>query len=646
MHSMTDSSRFHIDELEAALSGAEVGIWSWDIRTSRVRWSEQTERIFGLLPGAFAGTYAAYLAFLHPEDLPEVEQSIELATQQKQQAFRLSHRAVRSDGTIFFIESRGTVLLDEAGKAVGMLGTLVDATAAHLQQLERRREQERLRLLTELAWDYVYHADLPKPSLAPDIVAGSFERTTGYTPEQVAELGGWFEIVHPEDRHNLDALVPDLAAGRPVVNEYRILDKHGEVRWLRDRVRPINDPKTGELLGVYGAVQEITEQRKLEEQLLQAQKLDALARIAGGVAHDFNNLLQVIGLVTDGIATRARDGKPAEARDLEDLMQVTKRAGELTQSLLAFSRRQPSARQVLDLGALVESTLPMLSRAVGSKMKLRVTSSDETAIAWADPAQLQLVLLNLVMNARDAQPNGGQVRLEIGTETFEAGTPGHPPELGPGSYATLRVADDGVGMDIQTQRRIFEPFYSTKPPGHGTGLGLATAHGFLRQMGGAISVQSAPGAGTTFTIHLPFANGAPTASRETASLASVGGTERILVVEDEPSVLRLAARTLRDRGYEVVELASAEEALAFSDAQLCRFQLVLSDYRLTRLDGLELLAAVRERAPQAKHLLMSAFLADATEPLPPAADGFLAKPFSPDGLARRVRETLDLPSKG
>jgi CheY-like chemotaxis protein len=210
-----------------------------------------------------------------------------------------------------------------------------------------------------------------------------------------------------------------------------------------------------------------------------------------------------------------------------------------------------------------------------------------------------------------------------------------------GRYATLRVSDDGVGMEAATLRRIFEPFFTTKPPGMGTGLGLATAHGLLRQMGGAISVVSTVGSGSTFTLHLPIAGSAIAERHEATSMTSVGGTESLLVVEDEPAVRRLISRTLVDRGYNVVTLESAELAMALSNEDLARFQLVLSDYRLTGADGLTLLAAVKERAPQVKRILMSGYFAADSEALIRSTDGFLGKPFTPDGLARKVRETLD-----
>lgn len=637
---MTPGQAFSIEELERALVAAEVGVWSWDIASGRVQWSAQTERIFGVAENGFPGTFDAYLSLIHPDDIPQVKSAIERAVDLDDPSFRVSHRAIRPDGVICWAEARGAVVRAESGAVTGMVGTVIDCTEAKKNEEQIKRNEELYRLLTELSSDWVYRADLTKPAMLPEIVVGSFERTTGYLPEEIEAVGGWMSVVHPDDHRNFEALIPELMSGHPTVNEYRIRDKEGEIRWLRDRARPILDPKTHKLIGLYGGVQDITEQRKLEEQLLHAQKMDALALLAGSVAHDFNNLLLVMGLTLEAITVRAKKGHVPEPGDVTDARSAVRRATELTQSLLAFARQQPAQEQAVDLGRLVEGALPILTRAV-TNVRITLSLPGEAVYAWTDPARLELVLLNLVLNARDAQPRGGEVRIDVGDEEFDADAKGRPPELPIGRYATLRVSDDGAGMDAATLRRIFEPFFTTKPPGMGTGLGLATAHGLLRQMGGAISVASTVGVGTTFTLHLPIAGSGLAERLETAAMTSVGGTESLLVVEDEPAVRRLISRTLVDRGYSVVTVESTEQALALSDAELSRFQLVLSDYRLTGADGLTLLTTLKERVPHVKRILMSGYVAADSETLARSTDAFLGKPFTPDGLARKVRETLD-----
>jgi two-component system, cell cycle sensor histidine kinase and response regulator CckA len=382
-----------------------------------------------------------------------------------------------------------------------------------------------------------------------------------------------------------------------------------------------------------------SEEKRLDDERWQAQKLDALAQLAGGIAHDFNNLLLIMTLAHGEVQSFANRGLPAPAGDLEDLRIAVERASELTHALMAFSRRQPAERQVLDLRGVVERALPMLTRATKGGLALAV-EAEESVHAWGDAAHVQLVLLNLALNACDAQPKSGTAQIRVGSCRIEATTPTRPPELEPGDYATLSFSDDGVGMSRETRQRIFEPFFTTKAVGMGTGLGLATAHGLLRQMSGAIQVTSELGIGTAFTLYLPRADPAPTSERAVAASGLLRGDERVLLVEDEPTVRRLASRTLRDRGYDLVEVSTAEEALALPQGELEGFRLVLSDFRLPGMDGLTLLSTLKNRLPGIETLLMSGYIGERTERRE-AAHAFIGKPFTVDELARRVREILD-----
>jgi PAS domain S-box-containing protein len=390
---------FRVEELERALAGAEVGVFSWDIATGQVRWSEQMERIFGLPPGSFAGTFDAYLSHVVPEDVPVVRKAVERAVDLKERAFRLFHRAVRPDGFVFWIEARGTVLLDAAEAVTGMLGTAVECTESKRNEERIRKNEELYRLLTELLTDWVYRADLTKPSMLPEIVVGSFERNDRCAGGDRSGRPDGSASSTPTTTNSFEALIPELSVVAPR-SRYRIRDKHGEIRWLRDRAtdsRPQDSRAHRPLWGV----RDITEQRRLEEQLLHAQKMDALALLAGSVAHDFNNLLLVMGLTLDAISERARRGLGFEPRDVADAQSAVRRATELTQSLLAFGRQQPAQEQAVDLGLVVEGSLPILTRAV-PKVRVTVSKPDEVVRVRTDPTRLQLVLLNLVLNAQDA----------------------------------------------------------------------------------------------------------------------------------------------------------------------------------------------------------------------------------------------------
>ncbi len=382
-------------------------------------------------------------------------------------------------------------------------------------------------------------------------------------------------------------------------------------------------------------------EKSLDDERWHAQKLDALAQLAGGIAHDFNNLLLIMTLAHGELESFANRGLPAPSGDLEDLRIAVERASELTHALMAFSRRQPAERQVLDLAGLALRALPMLERATKGGLTLAI-EAEPGVHAWGDAAHVQLVLLNLVLNARDAAPRSGSALIRVASRRVEANTPGLPPELEPGDYATLSVSDDGVGMSRETRQRIFEPFFTTKSAAMATGLGLSTAHGLVRQMSGAIQVTSEVDVGTALTLYLPRADPAPNSERTSATSGLLGGDERVLLVEDEPTVRRLASRTLRDRGYELCEVGSAEEALALPNEELERCRLVLSDFRLPGMDGRTLLTTLRNRLPNIRTLLMSGYIGERKERRE-GEHAFIGKPFTVDELARRVREILDSP---
>ncbi len=503
----------------------------------------------------------------------------------------------------------------------------------------------RYRLFTELASDYVYDAVVPADGSGaghPTIVAGSFERTTGLTPAEVEARGGWIMCVHPDDRSRVVALFKDLAVSeRPLVLEYRIIDAAGHTRWLRDRTSALRD-ESGRLVRCIGGVTEITEHKELLAQLVQAHKLESLARLAGGVAHDFNNLLTIIAGEHELLELGETDRSDVRAEGHRAIRDAIERAAALTRSLLAFGRRTAAEVRTVDLGQVVEAALPMLTRALGERVRLSLEVEEGADLRVAiDPGELQLVLLNLGLNARDAMPGAGLLALRLAEIDVVAGDEARPPELAAGRYALLVVKDDGVGMSDEVRERVFEPYFTTKAVGHGSGLGLATAHGIIARAGGAIGVTSRPGAGTTFSIHLPLTS-APTSSvTTTAASAVIGGHERILLVDDEPMLRRVAARALRQVGYEVVEAGSTEEALALAPEVIAGVKLLVADCRLPGADGITLADALVASSPALAVLVISGHLEDqASARLATRGYGFMAKPFSPGGLIVRCREAL------
>lgn len=616
-----------------ALSAVEIGVWTWDVATDALRWSPELCALFGVATAP--GSYDDYLDLIAPLDRARVREVVSGALRDatltnSSTTYAFEHR-LATPGEERWVACRGRVLVDETGTPTTITGTSVDVSSQRRTEERLRESEALLRLTAELGTDYVYVVELDRPTLFPSIVAGSFERTTGMTPADVAERGGWFEVIHPDDRASVAAILPAVMSGEPSVNEYRITGPRGGTRWIRDAVRPVRDAATGAVTRLVGGVQDITERKTLEEQLLQAQKLEALARLSGGIAHDFNNLLAVILSAIDVIGAQASTPEARECCDA--IVEATERGAELTRSLLVFARRDVGSPRVVSLGDVVREALPLLSRAVGPNV--RVVFDGERGgphHVRLDPGQAQLVLLNLAVNARDAMPDGGSLRLHLGPDD---GAP-RPPELTAGRYARLTVADDGAGIPPDLMRRVFEPFFTTKPPGKGTGLGLSACHGIVTHAGGAIQVESTVGRGTTFTMTLPLAAPAPSEATRSRTRHSPGGTERVLVVEDEATLLHMLTRALRDRGYAVCGVGSAEAALTALEGGT--FDLVLSDVALPGLAGTELAHIVRARWPATALLLMSGHAA--TAPLPDAVL-VLSKPFTTERLASQVRDTLD-----
>jgi two-component system, cell cycle sensor histidine kinase and response regulator CckA len=533
-------------------------------------------------------------------------------------------RGVRADGEEFPLEA--SVARTEAGGK--RFYTIVARDVTDRKQMEEalRRSEERHRSFVETTNEWVWVCDLSgrmrynNPALA-DIL--------GYGP---GELDGanTLDLLHPDDRPLAEKLLARGAADRRgwsgVVFRFRHRD--GTYRHLESNAVPTVDPG-GRVTGFQGADRDITERRRLEDQLRQAQKMEAIGRLAGGVAHDFNNLLTVINGFSEMLL-----GDPGLSPNGRELVAEIARAGDqaaaLTRQLLAFSRKQVLAPKVLDLNALVREMERMLARLIGADVQLASSLDPDLGRVRADPGQLEQVLLNLAVNARDAMPRGGRLAIE----TRNGGGPA-------GNVVVLEVADTGTGMDAETRARIFEPFFTTKEPGKGTGLGLAVVHGIVTQSGGQIEVESAPGRGTRFRIELPRVAGDPSTST-VGPVDLPAGTETLLLVEDEPAVRALDRRVLSNCGYTVLEAKDGRDALRVAAEHAGRIDVLVSDVVMPHLGGRQLAERLMAARPGIKVLFVSGYTDDAVVRHGVGAEfAFLPKPFSPARLARKVREVLD-----
>jgi two-component system, cell cycle sensor histidine kinase and response regulator CckA len=398
----------------------------------------------------------------------------------------------------------------------------------------------------------------------------------------------------------------------------------------------------GQAIGVEAICRDISERKLLEERLRQSQRLEAVGQLAGGIAHDFNNLLTVISGYTEALRSR---NDSSDRTELAQIAAAADRAAALTRQLLAFSRRQVLQPKVIDLNEIVAGLSPMLTRLIGEQVELVDSLADHLEPVLADPGQIEQVLMNLVINARDAMPNGGKLTIETSTTTLDQGYADSHGDASAGLHTVLAVSDTGSGMDAETLKRVFEPFFTTKAPGSGTGLGLATVHGIVKQSGGNIWVYSEPEHGTTFKIYLPAVAAELTSERETAKETSPRGAETILVVEDQDAVRNVVALMLENNGYSVHTAAYPADALSLIEQKEIPVDLLLTDLVMPGIGGRELAALIQQHQPEIRILYMSGYSDQATTRNGTREHGsaYLEKPFSESQLAQAIRTTLDHP---
>jgi len=506
-----------------------------------------------------------------------------------------------------------------------------------------RRSEERYRLLLANIPDVTWTGD---PEGKTIFISPNSENIFGYTPEEVYELSKadstLFDRVHPEDVAHLREKYHELfAAGKAYDVEYRVRKKDGQWVWVHSRAMATLEQDGVEY--AYGVTSDISVRKGLEAQLLQAQKMESVGRLAGGVAHDFNNLLTVIV----GYCQLLRDSHEESDRRRDQLAEIEKagkRAASLTRQLLALGRQQVMRPRVLNLNSIVADIQKMLRRLIGEDIDFETSLNESLGSVEADPGQIEQVIMNLAVNARDAMPNGGSLLIETDNVELNEDYAQHHPYTVPGSYIMIAVSDTGFGMDRDTQSHIFEPFYTTKEQGKGTGLGLSTVYGIVKQSGGYIEVYSELGQGTVFRIYLPRVDQAAEA------LVRVGtgplpqqGSETILLVEDDQMVRTFALQVLTQRGYEVLAAASGREALSVSQEHAGQIELLLTDTVMPGMSGPQVAENLRRSRPGTKVIYMSGYTDEAVirHGVLNERVHFIQKPFDPDHLGRKVRQVLN-----
>jgi two-component system cell cycle sensor histidine kinase/response regulator CckA len=514
------------------------------------------------------------------------------------------------------------------------------------QVAERERAEEALRerskqlqLALQVAGMGVWYWDLSNDSVknihADGPISGLPE---GLSPTSRKQF---YELIHPEDQPAVAERERSAAESHELYQaEFRVVLPHQSVRWVLALGQYSYD-ELGKPVMMLGVDVDITERKRLEEQFRHAQKMEAVGRLAGGIAHDFNNLLTAI-IGYSQMALLRMNPEDSMRREIQEIETAGQRAASLTGQLLAFSRRQVIQPIVLNLNAVVNDLSKMLQRLIGEDVALINDLDRQLGLVKADRGQIEQIVMNLAINARDAMPAGGRLTIETSNVELPGESSGEALSLAPGRYAMLTMTDTGVGMESGTKSRIFEPFFTTKEKGKGTGLGLSTVYGIVKQSGGHIFVDSEPGRGTTFKLYLPNVDEVEGSRILDLREEPVKGTETILLVEDELAVRNLSSMVLRETGYAVLEASDGEEALELANRHDGKIDLLLTDVIMPGMSGKELSEQLKPKRPDMKVVFASGYTEDTIlhHRVLDSREEFIQKPFTPTSLTKKLREVL------
>lgn len=609
-------------------------LWVLDVKGDKILYvSPGYERIWGRSCQSLMDNPTSFMEGIHPLDQEMMLR--ERASMYETGQIDVEFRVQRPDGSVRWVWFRGYAVRDERGEAIRFVGIMEDIAERKVSQ----GDQARLAAIVEFSDDAIVSTD-------PEGIVITWnegaERLYGYDAEEIIGRnlrlvyapGSYAEYLHIRESTGKGESIPSYDTTR--------LRKDGRVIDVRVSVSPIM-VKDGSIVGSSTIAHDITKVKQLEEQFRQAHKMEAVGRLAAGVAHDFNNLLTVINGYSELLISRLPHTDPS--RDLlVEINNAGERAGGLTRQLLTFSRQQVIEPVVLNLNTVVQDTERMLRRLIGEDIILTTVLDPLLKPVRVDPGQLQQVLMNLAVNARDAMPRGGTIRIETHPFTLDSAYERSHPSAVPGEYSMLALTDTGTGMDEATRARIFEPFFSTKEAGKGTGLGLAVVHGIVQQSGGYVEAYSELGHGSTFKLYFPLASEALLAEQVSSRpLDMPTGTETILLVEDDAAVRALSRHILESCGYGVIEAADGLEAIAVARDHDRIIHLAVSDVVMPHLGGRQLAEQLQLTRPGLKLLFLSGYTDDAVvrHGILEADVAFLQKPFTPIALAQKVRDVLD-----
>jgi two-component system cell cycle sensor histidine kinase/response regulator CckA len=620
--------RLHQQRLLESQRIARLGSWTWDPDTDAVWWSEQIYELFGLEPGTPPLDYEGFLSIIHSDDRDDVRKVISEIGERADHDYRI----VRPDGEVRWLRSVATTHCDEAGRLLRVEGIDQDITERKLAEEQYRESQRMIAAIANASPLTMYVVDIVDRTIV--YANRDTAQDLGYSEAQFREVGSdsLFKLLHPDDASRLPEFLARWTTaddGQLFESEYRLLHADGHWHWFISRDTVFTRDAAGRVRQIIGTAQDVTDRKRLEQQFLQAQKMDAIGRLSGGIAHDFNNLLTIINGYSELLAAQ-----PSLARNQQDMVAAVRDAGQraarLTKQLLSFSRQSLMETQSLELNSLVQGAERLFRRLIGETIRFSLILSPEPLPFRGNAGQLEQVLMNLVLNARDAMPDGGKLSLT----TSGIGSPVESVEL--------TVSDTGCGIAADVLPRIFDPFFSTKAPVRGTGLGLAVVHGVVQQCGGTIEIESVEGQGSTFRLRFPrvVAAEADVVAPQVSDRPSRAAT--ILLVEDDPGVLEYSRQTLATSGFRVftaADGASAEQLVASHGGKI---HLLVTDVVMPDLSGRELAERLRVLRPGLPVLFVSGYTDDAIlhHGVQLGYDSFLQKPFTPAELTARVLDLI------
>lgn len=643
------------ERLRLALMAANQGLYDLNVQTGEAKVSPEYATMLGYDPAEFHETNTRWIERLHPDDLDSVAATYRDYIAGKIPEYRVEFRQRTKTNDWKWILSLGKIVeYDAAGLPLRMVGTHTDITERKQAEEALRESEQKARAIFDLSFGFI-------GLLTPDGTLLDANRSAlDFAGIQLSEVVGkpfwetpWWSH-SPEMQNRIRAAVHDAAKGKLVRSEATHPAQDGSIHFIDFTLKPVMD-ETGRVTLLIPEGRDITERKRAEEsqlhlheQLTQAQKMESVGRLAGGVAHDFNNMLSVILGNAEMAMVQVDQTQPIHSH-LEEIRTAGKRAANLTRQLLAFARKQTVVPKVLDLNETVEGMLKMLRRLIGEDIDLAWLPGTGLWPVKVDPSQVDQILANLCVNARDAIAGVGKLTIETGNAAFgEACGTGHA-GFPSGEFVLLAISDNGCGLAKETLEHIFEPFFTTKEMGHGTGLGLATVYGIVKQNNGFINVHSEPGTGTTFKIYLPRHTG-QASETETAIPAAIpkGQGETVLLVEDEPTILEMTKKILEMQGYAALTASTPDEAIRLAEEYPGVIHLLMTDVVMPKMNGRDLAKRLRPTRPAMKCLFMSGYTADVIGRHGVLDEGvqFIQKPFSTQDLTIKLRAVLNDRDKG